>query len=199
MRIQGIVMMVAACAVAGCSQLEGLGSVLGGPGAGSAQTGQVEAEIRAVNTSSQELDIRTTDGQDARIRYDNQTRVIYQDQEYPVTALEYGDLVVMNVQQSGNTYYTDVIQVRQSVQDRSGAGSNTGSGQLSRISGTVGQIDYDRGLFELRTGSATIAVSMPFGASPADADYFRRLRTGDSVTVEGRYITQNRFELERFR
>ena len=125
MRIQGIVMMVAACAVAGCSQLEGLGSVLGGPGAGSAQTGQVEAEIRAVNTSSQELDIRTTDGQDARIRYDNQTRVIYQDQEYPVTALEYGDLVVMNVQQSGNTYYTDVIQVRQSVQDRSGAGSNT--------------------------------------------------------------------------
>ena len=198
MRIGALVTLVAACAAAGCSQLEGLGNVLGQPGAGSAQTGQVEAEVRAVNTGSQELDIRTSDGQNATVRYDNRTRVIYQDQEYPVTALEYGDLVVMNVQQSGNTYYTDVIQVRQSVQDRTGTGAASGS--LTRLSGTVGQIDYDRGLFELRTNNnVTVAVAMPFSASASDADYFRRLRTGDYVTVEGRYITQNRFELDRFR
>ena len=198
MKIGALVTMVAACAAAGCSQLGGLGSVLGQPGAGSAQGGQVEAEVRAVDTGRQELDIRTTDGQNATVRYDNRTRVIYQDQEYPVTALEYGDLVVLNLQQSGNSYYTDVIQVRQSVQDRTGTGTATGA--LTRLSGTVGQIDYDRGLFELRTNNnVTVAVAMPFGASAADADYFRRLRRGDHVTVEGRYVTQNRFELDRFR
>ena len=187
----------------GCAQLGNLGSVLGQPGGGGGGggSGEVVAEIQQVNTSSQQIQIRTESGQTAVVHYDNRTRVIYQNQQYPVTALERGDVVSMVVQESGNAYYTGEILVRQSVQERTGAGGSTGAGMdssLRIISGNVGQIDYDRGLFELRASGGSITVALPYGTRSVDADYFRRLRTGDYVNVSGRFVSNTRFELERF-
>jgi hypothetical protein len=55
------------------------------------------------------------------VRYDQQTAVVYQNQQYPVTALEQGDVVNLQVVQNGsNDLYASRIDVVQSVQDRTG-------------------------------------------------------------------------------
>lgn len=186
----------------GCSQLGAVGDVLGGAmgGQGAAQSGEIVGEIDNVDTRSQTITVRTQSGQAARIGYDNRTRVVYQQQEYSVTALERGDVVAVRAQQdSRGNLYTDAISVQQSVQDRGGAGGVAGQQQVRQIEGQVGGIDTKRGQFELRmsNGSNTV-VSLPYNTSRYDADRFQRLRSGDRVRLEVRVISQDRVELERF-
>jgi hypothetical protein len=44
----------------------------------------------------------------------------------------------------------------------------------------------------------TLTVSLPANASAAAVDRFRRLRTGESVSVEGSFVTAVMVELNRF-
>jgi hypothetical protein len=64
------------------------------------------------------------------------------------------------------------------------------------LEGTVERIDYDRGIFDVRTRDrGTISVALPFNARTSDVDAFRRLRTGDSVRVEGEFINRDNFQV----
>jgi hypothetical protein len=190
--------------VSGCAQAGGIGDILGGvlggqQPVGGTETGAVVAEVRAVDTRNQVIEIRTDDGQNADIRYDQNTRVVYRQQEYPVTALEPGDVVRMNVQRSGNEYYTQDIQVHQSVQERQGDTGAYDSDGLYQFSGTVDQIDQTRGLFTLRARNGeVVTVAMPYNATSSARDRFQRLRRGNSVAVEGRFVAEERIELTRF-
>jgi hypothetical protein len=193
---------VASIAATGCGSTGGqLGDILGGvlnaPTANSTVTG----EVTSIDTRNQQIVIRTNTNQTGYINYDNNTKVIYQNREYPVTSLEQGDLVSMTVQQANNNQvYTSQITVTQSVQDRTGTGTSTGttSDGLQRLEGTVNTIDRTRGTFELRSGGNTTQVVLNYNASSAVRDYFSRLRTGDYVRVEGRWIGQNSISVERF-
>jgi hypothetical protein len=190
--------------VSGCAQAGGIGDILGGvlgggQPAGGTDTGAVVAEVRGVDTRNQVIEIRTDDGQNADIRYDQNTRVVYRQQEYPVTALEAGDVVRMNIQRSGNEYYTQDIQVQQSVQERQGDTGAYDRDELYQFSGTVDQIDQTRGLFTLRSRNGeVVTVAMPYNATSSTRDRFQRLRRGNSVAVEGRFIAEERIELTRF-
>lgn len=100
----------------GCSNLGSignvLGSVLGGQGA---QQQQIDAEIDQVDASSGRIYVRTRDGQSGTIRVDSQTQVVYNNQRYPVTALERGDVVRIQLQQTqNNELYATRIDVLQS-------------------------------------------------------------------------------------
>lgn len=105
-----------------CSNLGALGDILGGLGGiGGAQQqqGQVEVEIRQVDVNAQRIHVRTRTGETGSVRFDNQTQVIYRQQSYPVTALEPGDIAVMQVQEiQGNELYASRIEVTQNVRDR---------------------------------------------------------------------------------
>lgn len=187
----------------GLGNLGALGDILGaaggGGGQGGAQSGQLSAEIQQVDSQRQLLQVRTEDGQSGAVRYDQNTQVFYQQQQYPVTALERGDLVVLQVQRDaqGNVY-AGRVDVRQSVQERTGQGS-VGSGQLQQLAGQVRQIDHNRGVFELQTqNGGTVVVSMPYNAPQAAVQYFNRLRVGDTVRLEGRAAGSGRVELYRF-
>ena len=64
------------------------------------------------------------------------------------------------------------------------------------LEGTVDRIDYDRGIFDVRTRDrGTISVALPFNARTSDVDAFRRLRSGDSVRVEGEFINRDNFQV----
>ncbi|HEX8362234.1 MAG TPA: hypothetical protein VF613_19105 [Longimicrobium sp.] len=201
---------------AACSQAGAIGDILGGvlgpqgqQGQGQGQGGQVAGEIQGVDTQRGFLQIRTQSGQTGNVYFDQNTRVVYQQREYPVTALERGDVVAMNVQQDqrGNAY-TNYIQVQQSVQERTGQstqgnqgtynGGNTSSANLQRFSGTVGYIDTQRGVFELRTQNGSAQVSMPYNVNSQDNQRFRTLRSGQNIVVDGRMVAQGRIDLERF-
>lgn len=176
---------------AACSQL---GSILGG--VGSPQSNQVSGYIEGVDTRTQQIAIQTQNGQRVMLSYDNQTAVVYQNQNYPVTALERGDQVTARVQStSGGAYYTDLVQVDQSVTGTSGGGS---SGTVQSLQGTVGQIDRSNGLFRLDENNASVIVSLPYNVRQTDLNTFNNLRIGDRVRLYGVFLNNSRVELRQF-
>lgn len=179
-----------ACANSGLGNI--LGSVLGGGGGN-----ELAGTIQSVDTRNQQVGITQTNGQTVGVRYDNNTRVIYQNQNYPVTALENGDQVVARIQDSGNgSYYTDSIQVTQSVQN---GGTGTNSGNVQSYQGTVRQVDIQNGLFTVDAGTGyVVTVSMPYNPSRADLNRFQNLRQGDSVRFYGVALNNTRIELRQF-
>ena len=192
--------------LSGCAgtNLGALGDILGGAmgGQGAGQNGQVVVEVQGVDTRQQVIQVRAQDGQQGNVRYDQNTVVSYQNQQYPVTALERGDVVAMQLQQGqqGQTYVSQIV-VQQSVQERTGQGGQGtvgGSGQMQQMYGRVGQIDHNRGMFQLQTQQGTVTVSLPYNPGNATTDYFNRLRTGDNVRLEGTFTGNGRVELYRF-
>ena len=176
-----------------CSQL---GSILGGMGGtGQGQGNQLSGYIEAVDTRTQQIAIQASSGQRVVLSYDNQTSVVYQNQNYPVTALERGDQVTARVQSTtGGAYYTDLIQVDQSVS----SSGNTGSGQVQSLQGTVGQIDRSNGQFRLDGTNASVIVTLPYNIRQSDLATFNNLRVGDRVRFYGVFLNNSRVELRQF-
>jgi hypothetical protein len=168
-----------------------LGTVLGQPApAGEAQ---VAVEIRAVNAQQQLIQVATQDGQVGNVRYDQNTVVIYRQQQYPVAALERGDLAVITVHEAQGGTYVSRVDVQQSVQERTGA-----AGNLVQLGGRVAQIDHNRGTFVLQTQAGNVTVALPFNAPQATVNYFHQLRVGQNVDVEATMVASGRAELHRF-
>ncbi len=193
--------ILAVAATAACSGTGGLGnvlgSVLGQPGQGQGQ-GQVSGTVQSINTRNQQLQLQQSNGQNVTLSYDNQTQVVYQNQSYSVSNLEYGDRVtarVPNTNSNNNGYYTDLIQVDQSASSNNG----TGTGNVQTFEGSARNIDRTNGTFQL-TGSnyGTLIVSLPYNPRQADVNRFQSLRTGDYVRIYGVLLNNNRVELRQF-
>lgn len=170
----------------------GLGNVF--DGVFNAPGEQRSGTVQGVDTRSQTLFIRESDGTIRALQYDNRTRVVYQNQTYAVSSLERGDEVTARVQDTGNdTWYTDYVQVNSS------ASGGTGGGTLYTLTGTVRQIDTYNGWFIIETqSSGRITISLPYNPRSADVTRFRGLRTGDRVTVQAVYLNPTRYELRQF-
>jgi hypothetical protein len=185
-------LMIVSLGACGSSLGNVLGSVLGG---GGAQSGQLAGTIRGVDSRSQQIAIQQSNGQTVTVGYDNQTRVVYQNQNYSPTALENGDQVTARVQANGNSYYTDYVQVDQSVRGNT-AGS---SSNLQSVQGTVRQIDRANGLFTIDVNNYnTLTVSLPYNLSSTDVNRFNNLRSGDVVRFYGTFLNNTRVELRQF-
>jgi hypothetical protein len=210
--LRGAVLLGAGVSITACSQLGGLGNVLGGvlgPAAGSGTGGTVQGTVRAIDTQRGMLQITTTNGQTGNVYFDNRTQVVYQQQQYPVTALEQGDQIQAQLQQDqqGN-YYTNYILVTRSVQESNGGynnggynngGYNTGtnSGYIT-TEGRVTWVDSQRGQFGLNSNRGALTVQMPYSANANDANTFRNLRQNAYVRVEGQMVSNNQLQLSRF-
>jgi len=164
---------------------------------GDRQRDEIVGEVRSVNTRQREIELRTDDRRTRVVRYDGQTRVVYRDRDYSVANLEPGDYVAMRVQSdSPGNLYTDLVRVRESVQDRGGTVSR---GRGERLQGMVEDVDPTRGEFELRDEyGKRVMVTLPYNPRKADIDRLRSLRRGDRVRVEGQFLNPDRFELEAF-
>lgn len=182
-------------ALGACAQAGSLGEILGGVLGGGAA--QVAGIIRGVNTSAQQIAVQQNNGETVALKFDNQTKVVYQNRSYAVTSLENGDQVNARVQQlQDGSYYTDSVQVTQPV---AGTSTGSGTGQVQSLQGTVRQIDGNNGLFTVETGNAVVlTVSMPYNASNNDRSRFQNLRSGEFVRFYGVYITTTRVELRQF-
>jgi hypothetical protein len=171
-----------------------LGSVLGGGGQ-QQQANQVSGTVAGVDTRAQQIGIRQSNGQTVGILFDNQTKVVFQNQSYAVTSLDPGDQVTARIQQTQNGgYYTDLVQVDQPVQ---GANSTSG-GNVQTLQGTVRQIDQQNGLFTMDVNNTRLTVSMPYSPSRSDLNRFQSLRSGDVVRIAGVPLNNTRVELRQF-
>jgi hypothetical protein len=194
---RGGVAALAFFALAACNGNSNLGNILGGVLGGGAQNNQVSGTVLGVDTRSQQIALQTTDGQQVNLAYDGQTQVVYQNQKYAVTNLERGDRVTVRIQQTQNGgYYTDLVQVDQSV---TSSGGGTTSGNVQSIQGTVRQVDLQNGLFSLDTSNyGQIIVALPYNVSRTDQTRFQNLRAGDNVRLYGVFLNNQRAELRQF-
>lgn len=176
MRVMKNLAMVLALAfmpLVGCHEL----GHIEGPGDYGSLSNEVVGEVMNVDTRGRQIDIRTNSGRTSTVRYDNNTQVIYRQRNYAVANLERGDYVAARIQQDRDgRSYTPTITVRESAQDR---GYGSGGTRLDRLEGRVEYVDSRRGSFELR-------------------DSRNRMRNGDYVRLEGRSVSADRFDLERF-
>jgi len=187
----GALMLVSFAACAG-----NLGNVLGGVLGGGNTQNQLSGTIRSVDSRSQQISIQQSNGQTIPVSYDNQTQVVYQNQNYPASALEYGDQVTARIEASGNAYYTNYVQVDQSVRAN---GSVSTNGSLQLLQGTVRQVDRRNGLFTMDgNGYNTITVTLPQSISTNDLNRFNSLRSGDQVRFYGTYLSNVQIELRNF-
>ena len=194
----GLTLALALTVSAGCSDNIAL---VGRP---TLELGQDEfvAEVERLDTSSREIHLRPNDSRTRVVGYSAAARAVYRGREYPVTQLETGDIVVMQLKQdSRGNPYTDLIRVQESVRDRNqsrGETARPGTG-IQTVDGRVEQVDLQRSSFEMRGQSRErVFVSLPSNARRSDVDRFRALRSGDYVRVEGRFLDRDRFELETF-
>ena len=191
----GMLAALSACSSAG-SLGNVLGSVLGGVGGG-AQANQVSGLVQGVDTRAQVIALQASGGQSVNILFDNQTRVVYNNQSYAVTSLDRGDEVTARIQSTNNGYYTDLVQVDRPVQGSAAAGTTSGNVQM--LQGTVRQIDQQNGLFTMDVNNVgRLTISMPFSPSRADLTRFQNLRSGDQVRIAGVPLNNSRVELRQF-
>jgi hypothetical protein len=160
------------------------------------------AEIDRVDTSSRQIHLRLEDSRNRVVGYSADARAIYHGREYPIDQLESGDKVSMQLKQDsrGNSY-TDFVRVHENIMDRNldlGATARPAT-TTQTVDGRVEHVDFPRSSFELSDQSRqSFFVSLPDHARRSDLDRFRALRTGDYVSVEGRFTSRDRFELESF-
>lgn len=192
-RLGSIFLLLLCLIPAGCHELghiDGLGDY-------GNLNNEIVGEVQFVDTRTRQIEIRTDAGRTVNVRYDNRTYVVYQQRNYPVANLEPGDYISARVEQDRDgRYYTETISVKEAQQDRA---TNKPPARLDRTSGRVEYIDPRRGTFELRDSrSRLIVVSIDFNAPGDVRDRFERLRNGDTVRIEGKFVGQDRFELENF-
>lgn len=177
-----------------CSSTGGLGGILGGVlGGGSSQ---VSGLVQNVDTRSRQIGIRQTNGQTVLVAYDDNTQVLYQNQTYTPSSLERGDDVTASIQDNGNGgYYTNRVQVNQSVRGGSTGQSNT----VQSFQGTVRQVDRSNGWFTIDDANVgRITVFLPNQLSRADTDRYNNLRTGDVVRLYGYRTSASQVQLQQF-
>jgi exosome complex RNA-binding protein Csl4 len=188
---------IAAIVTSACSQAGQLGDILGSVLGGGAS--MVSGAIRGVDTRAQQISLQQSNGQSVALTYDNQTKVVYQNQLYSVTSLESGDQVNARVQQLQNgAYYADSVAVTQPVGGSVSTGGSASS-NVQSLQGTVRQIDRSNGLFTIDAGNVvTLTVTLPYNASTTDVNKFNAMRSGDYVRFYGVYLTTTRVELKQF-
>ena len=79
---------------------------------------EIVATVERVDTGFREINLRPNDGRTRVVGYSTDARVMYRGREYPVSQLQSGDVVVMQLRQDsrGNSY-TDLIRVQESNRD----------------------------------------------------------------------------------
>jgi hypothetical protein len=200
-KVRGLVAAAAVLGMTGCGTLgtlatvgDVLGTVLGQP-AGAGGQAQAYVEIRGVDARQQVIQVRTEDGRTGNVRYDANTQVVYRQQQYPVTALERGDLAVMTVQEAQGGTYVSRVDVQQSARAQAGVGH---AGSLVALSGRIAQIDHNGGVFVLQTQGGNVTVTLPYNPPQATRSYFNQLRVGHNISVEVVPVATGRAEVHRF-
>jgi hypothetical protein len=129
--------------------------------------------------------------------------VAYHGRDYTVENLQSGDIIAFQTDPR-NSSYIESIRVQEPVQARTSPAPSVARPRpppprSNVFEGTVERIQYDRGIFDVRTRSGEIfTVSLPSSARAVDVESFRRLRTGDYVRLEGEFINRDNLQLDSF-
>jgi hypothetical protein len=150
--------------------------------------------------SRNEIEVRSDDNRTRVLSYDPvTTRVVYHGRNYSAEQLQAGDVIAYQTRPRSDM--VDTIRIQEPVQSRARS-ATTSRSPLPRpqiVEGTVERIDPDRGIFEVRTRDReNVIVTLPYNAGSAEVNEFRRLRPGDTVRLEGEFVTRDSFQVSAF-
>ena len=116
----GLTLVLALSANAGCSGNTALvGRETLPPRESQPVQNEIVATVERVDTVSREIHLRPNKGRPGMVTYSAETRVMYRGREYPVTQLEPGDIVALQLEKDarGNPH-THLIRIQESSRDR---------------------------------------------------------------------------------
>lgn len=207
--------VLALAAVSGGCAGYGMEDVYGGRG-GWGGNSEMRGQVDAVHSRYNTIRLRRDNGRVADVRYDSRTEVVDRDRRYRAESLDRGDYVTMRVSRdSRGQLYTRHVTVRRnaSAADRNRVpdrrrgddryddrrGRRDDRYEARSVAGRVERVDRSGRRFQLRTDRGNVWVTVPSNAGRGVRERFQRLRAGAYVSVEGRYVNGDRFQLERFR
>ena len=118
--VSGLTLALALTASAGCSDhnIALVGRDTLPARAGQPVQDELVATVERVNTSSSEIFLRPINGRSRVVSYSAETRVMFRGREYPVSRLESGDVVAVQLEKdSRGNPHTHLIRVQESSRD----------------------------------------------------------------------------------
>jgi hypothetical protein len=118
--VSGLTLALALTASAGCSDhnIALVGRDTLPARAGQSVPDELVATVERVNTASSEIVLRPISGRSRVVTYSVETRVMFRGREYPVSRLEAGDVVAMQLEKdSRGNPHTHLIRVQESSRD----------------------------------------------------------------------------------
>jgi len=160
----------------------------------------VVGEVERVDIASRRIYLRPDRGDGRIVAFSANAQVLYRGREYPVTRLEAGDVVAMQMRRdSRGDSYTDLIRLQESVRAQSRSELPDAVPQIQSLSGRVEGVDFRRNSFDLNDQPGKpLLVVLSENARDSDRERFRALRAGDHVRIEGKFMGPDRFELLSF-
>lgn len=162
-------------------------------GAGTtSRTTRIDGIVRQVNGADNRVVIETDRREMLTVRGSSTTPVYYRNQPYRIRDLETGDRIRIDADVSGTTneFLARSIEVVQSVQERSGAGTTTGSNgnQVTVISGRVTAVDRTANTVRIDNGRGEVVVDLTSASDPTGRRFrAAELQSGDQVDITGAY------------
>lgn len=155
--------------------------------------------VERVDLAARRLYLR--DGEPRSIPYSEDAQVFYRGRVYPLSRLNPGDIVAMQVKRDRHgDSYVDLIRIQQQTAGNRPCGEDLRwAPQIETLAGTVESVNRRDNSFELdnRPGQ-TVLVGLSENVRDSDWERFRTLRSGDHVRIEGKFIECGRFEMLSF-
>lgn len=117
--VAGLTLVVAVTALAGCSGNTALIGRDSLPGRSSQEVrGEMMGTVERVDAGSNEIHLRPSAGHPGMVTYSTETRVTYLGRVYPVSQLQSGDIIAMQMEKdSRGNPHTHMIRLRESAGD----------------------------------------------------------------------------------
>jgi len=206
-RILGYVLATSILLLAGCASTGsygGYGQPAGYPSQYGQYGNQLQGTVERVDPAYGRLSVvvndpRTGRAQQVDLRYDQRTRLIYQGRESSVQGLERGDVIRIDVVQSGRELWARAIEVVRDV--RSGYGGY-GSAYGNDLRGSIALVDTRSRLIRLDGAGYGNDVQLAYDARTT-VEYQGRayrpenLQRGDQVRIQARQVGNNLWLAER--
>lgn len=175
------------------------------PGYPSSQYGsQLQGTVERVDPGYNRISVIVDDSrsggvQRLDVRYDQRTRLFYQGQQQNIEGLERGDVVRMDVAQSGSELWARSIEVVRNVRD---GGYGNGGGYGNDLRGSVAFVDTRVRMIRLDGAGYGNDVQLAYDARTT-VEYQGRsyrpenLQRGDLVRIQVRQVGNNQWLAER--
>lgn len=161
----------------------------------------VVGSVERVDLAARRLYLRPSGGERRVVAYSRDAEVFYRGRVYPMTRLAPGDVVAMQMKlDSRGEPYADLIRIEEeNVAERSRREDFTAAPRIETLAGRVQSVNRRDNSFDLDNRSGRIvSVTLSEDVRDSDRERFRTLRSGDHVRIEGKLISDDRFELLSF-